>query len=54
MFYNPCTDSYGNFKKRYSTYEHAMEVKRHQESCGAHTLRIYRCPNCGYYHLTHT
>lgn len=39
-------------KNGYRTYRHAMKVVGRAEGVRGEGLRIYRCPECGHWHLT--
>ena len=49
----PCYDSTGKKKKKqYKTYEEAEEQQKVALKERGLKLDIYKCEDCGYYHLT--
>ena len=47
-----CLDGNGNPKRRYFSEQEAENTAAYLEKTRNQTLRVYRCPDCGYWHLT--
>ena len=50
--HSDCLDSSGNPKNRYYSENEARNSARYQQETRGVKLRVYHCPECGFWHLT--
>ena len=50
--HSDCTGSNGNPKRRYYSESEARNSALYQEETRGIMLRVYHCPDCGFWHLT--